>query len=76
MPVAFACSLAGCEISAVSQSDHGLTMTAHTTAPPARCPRCGDSSPRVHSYDKRRLRDLPLWEYVVPLALHVRRFRC
>jgi transposase len=76
MPPAFACSLPGCEITAVSQSDHVLTITAHTTAPTAGCPRCGISSQRIHSYYTRRPRDLPLWDDVVRLVLRVRRFRC
>jgi transposase len=76
MKPAFAVSLPGCEITAVSQSDHVLTITAHTTAPTASCPRCGVSSRRIHSYYTRRPRDLPLWEYAVRLVLRVRRFRC
>ncbi len=76
MPPAFACSLPGCEITTVSQSDHGLTITAHTTAPTAGCPRCGISSQRIHSYYTRRPRDLPLWDEIVRLVLRVRRFRC
>jgi transposase len=69
-------SLPGCEMTAVSQSGGVLTITAHATAPVARCPRCGISSRRIHSYYTRRPRDLPLWEYAVRLVLHVRRFRC
>ncbi len=59
----------------MSQSYHVLTITAHTTVPTARCPRCGESSPRIHRDDTRRPRDLPLWEDAVRLVLHVRRFR-
>jgi transposase len=71
-----AISLPGCEMTAVSQSDRVLTITAYATAPTARCPRCGSSSQRIHSYYTRRPRDLPLWDYAVRLVLHVRRFRC
>jgi transposase len=71
-----AISLPGCEITAVSQSDHVLTITARSTAPTASCPRCGESSQRIHNYYTRHPRDLPLWEYTVRLVLHVRRFRC
>jgi transposase len=60
----------------VSQSNHVLTITAHTTGPTASCPRCRISSQRIHSYYTRRPRDLPLWEYAVRLVLRVRRFRC
>jgi transposase len=76
MQPAFTFSLPGCEITAVSQSDHVLTITARTTAPTASCPRCGISSCRIPSYYTRRPRDLPLWEYAVRLVLRVRRFRC
>ena len=76
MPPTLAFSLPGCEITAVSQSDHVLTITAHPTAPTDRCPRGGISSPRIHSFYTRRPRDLPLWEFAVRLVLHVRRFRC
>jgi transposase len=71
-----AISLPGCEMTAVSQSDGVLTITAHATAPTASCPRCGISSQRIHSYYTRHPRDLPLWEYAVRVVLHVRRFRC
>jgi hypothetical protein len=30
----------------------------------------------MHSYDIRRPRDLPLWEYAGRLVLRLRRFRC
>jgi hypothetical protein len=60
MQPAFAFPLPGCEITAVSQSDGVLTIAAHTTVPTASGPRCGESSPRIHSYYTRRPRDLPL----------------
>jgi transposase len=63
-------------MTAVRQSDRVLSITARTTAPTASCPRRGEASPRIHSYCTRRPRDLPLWECVVCLILHVRRFRC
>jgi transposase len=71
-----AISLPGCEMTAVSQSDRVLTITAHATVPTASCPRCGISSQRIHSDYTRRPRDLPVWDYPVRLVLHVRRFRC
>lgn len=76
MQPAFAFALPGCKITAVSQSDHALTITAHTTAPTAHCPYCGESSQRIHSYYTRRPRDLPQGDYAVRWILHVRRFRC
>src|SRR5918999_5073962 len=69
-------SLPGCEMTAVKQSDGALMITAHSTAPTANCPRCGERSQRIHSYYTRRPRDLPQGDYAVRLILHVRRFRC
>src|SRR5918999_1174893 len=69
-------SLPGCEMTAVKQSDGALMITAHSTAPTANCPRCGERSQRIHSYYTRRPRDLPQGDYAVRLVLHVRRFRC
>jgi hypothetical protein len=45
-----------CEMTAVSQSDGVLTITAHATARTARYPRWGISSQRIHSYYTRRPR--------------------
>jgi hypothetical protein len=42
-----AISLPGCEITAVSQSDCVLTITAHTTAPTASCPLGGEAGARL-----------------------------
>jgi transposase len=60
----------------MTPSDGILAITAHAIAPTASCPRCGISSPRIHSYYTRRPRHLPLGGYAVRLVLHVRRFRC
>jgi transposase len=63
-------------MTAVTQGDGVLMITAHSTAPTANCPRCGECSQRIHSYYTRRPRDLPQGDYAVRLILHVRRFRC
>jgi hypothetical protein len=76
MQTALTFALPGCAITAVSQSDHVLTGTAHTTAPTASCPGRGISARRLHSYDTRRPRELPRWAYAGRLGLRVRRFRC
>jgi transposase len=76
MPTTAPFSLPKCETTAVTRSDKVLTITAHSTASTARCPRCGESSQRIYRYDTRRPRDLPRWEYAVCLVLHVRRLRC
>jgi transposase len=75
MPPAFTVSLPWCELTAVSQRDHVCTITAHTTVPTARCPRCGVSAQRIYRDYTRRPRHLPLWAYAVRLVLHVRRLR-
>ena len=67
--------LPGCEMTAVSQSDRVLTITARATTPTASCPRCGEASPRIHRSVTRCPRDFPLREYAVRVILHVRRFR-
>ena len=76
MPPTLTWSVPGCEVTAVSQRDHGLTITAHTTASTATCPRCGLSSRRMHRDDIRRPRDLPLWASAGCVVRRVRRFRC
>ena len=75
MPPAVACSLLGCKITTVSQSDHGLTINAHTTALTASCPLSRISSQRLHRYVTRRPHDLPLWDEIVGLVLCIGRFR-
>ncbi len=40
------------------------------------CPRCGRATPKVHSVRAQRKRDRRLWDKVVVLVLHKRRFRC
>ena len=51
-PPTVALAWPGGEITVVRQRDHGLTITAHTTAPTARCPRGGRASPRIHSHSR------------------------
>jgi transposase len=63
-------------MTAVTQRDGVLMITAHSTAPTANGPRCGARWPRIHSDSTRRPRDLPQGDYAVRLILHVRRFRC
>ncbi|MGW8889702.1 ISL3 family transposase [Streptomyces sp. NPDC055749] len=42
----------------------------------ARCPRCGQSSDRVHGRYERRLADAPLGGLPVAIVLLIRRFKC
>lgn len=66
----------GAEIDSVTKEDGQLCIIAHSGSKLACCPRCGSVSSRVHSYQVRRLCDLPNDEYQVVLQLRVRRFRC
>lgn len=63
-------------MTAVSQNDSVLTITAHATAPTASGPRSGIASQRIHRYYTRRPLDLPLWDCTVRLVLLGRRCRC
>ena len=47
-----------------------------STAPAAACPRCGNSTSRLHSRYRRTVADLPCQDRPVALRLMVRRFRC
>ncbi|MFK0238912.1 transposase family protein [Streptomyces vinaceus] len=49
-------------------------MDAVGTAPPGRCPDCGNGARRVHSRYWRRLADRPVGGREVFVRLRVRRF--
>lgn len=69
-------SLPDCTIDHVRTLDTKLVIEAHTTTKTAVCPRCHQSSARIHSRYLRILRDLPVSEWMVSVFLHVRRFLC
>lgn len=69
-------SLPDCTIDHVRILDTKLIIETHTTTKTAACPRCHQSSVRVHSRYSRTLRDLPVSEWMVSVLLHVRRFFC
>jgi hypothetical protein len=75
MQPAVAVSLPGGERTAVSQSDHALTITAPTPPPTAPGPPWGEASQRIHRDDPRRPRDLPQGDATGRLRLPVRRLR-
>jgi hypothetical protein len=53
-----------------------LAITARTIGPDARCPACGQATPRVHSRYWRKVADPPWHDRTVPWRIQVRRFRC
>ncbi|MFF9984560.1 transposase family protein [Streptomyces erythrochromogenes] len=53
-----------------------LFVDAIGTAPPGRCPDCGNGARRVHSRYWRRLADRPVGGREVFVRLRVRRFLC
>ena len=69
-------SLPGFEIQQLDRVESTLVITARALSPSATCPRCQQTSHRVHSYYTRAQEDLPVSGQAVQLILHVRRFRC
>ena len=69
-------SIPGFVIDAVCRVKAALIVDAHAVRPSARCPRCQQSSSRVHSRYIRSPRDLPVSDQRVQLRLQVRRFFC
>ncbi|HMQ33310.1 MAG TPA: ISL3 family transposase [Chloroflexaceae bacterium] len=69
-------SLPGCMVDEVRLTASAIVVVAHTSAPQASCPSCGQPSSRVHSHYQRTPRDLPFGTKPVCLLLRVRRFFC
>jgi len=63
-------------IEAVIDRGCGLILDVRLRAAEAACPRCGQSSRRVHSRYRRGLDDAPIAGRAVQLRLRVRRFFC
>jgi transposase len=63
-------------IEAVIDRGCGLVLDVRLRAAEATCPRCGQSSRRVHSRYRRGLDDAPIAGRPVRLRLRVRRFFC
>jgi transposase len=60
----------------ISTSEKTITLIATTIQPRASCPRCHQSSTRIHSRYVRTVADLPWLGVAVRLELHTRRFFC
>ncbi len=54
----------------------GLTVHAKVAATSARCPLCGNRSPKVHSRYERTIADLPWRNVSLTLKIRARRFFC
>jgi len=68
-----ACSL---HIEQLVLTSETATVVLRTIAASAACPRCGQSSHRVHSRYQRKLADLPSNGKRVVIQLYARRFFC
>src|SRR5215216_7488374 len=53
-----------------------ITLVIRTKGPRAPCPRCHQTSSRIHSRYVRSIADLPWHGVSVKLELHTRRFHC
>ena len=58
------------------EEEQYITVEVQYRAVSASCPRCGQRTPKVHSVSRQNKRDQRLWNKVVYLVLHKRRFRC
>jgi transposase len=68
--------LSGTVVDAAELVAGGLCIWARSRAEATACPRCGQSSARVHSAYQRRLADAPVGGHRVVIRLTVRRFFC
>lgn len=60
----------------ITVSSSGLTVHAEVGAASARCPLCGNHSPKVHSRYIRTIADLPWRNVSLTLKIRARRFFC
>jgi transposase len=68
--------LCGTVVDAAELAGGWLCIWARARAEATVCPRCGQSSARVHSAYQRRLADTPVGGHRVVIRLTVRRFFC
>jgi transposase len=58
------------------ETEREIRVEVEYRARSAICPRCGESTPKVHSTSLQHKRDRKLWEKPVFLMIRKRRFRC
>lgn len=66
----------GFEIDRALYDESGWQIELHSIRRQAACPICRHESRHVHSYYRRRIRDLPVEAQSVELLIRVRRFEC
>ena len=66
----------GFEVASAVCDGATAVITVRCTSKASPCPRCGESSERVHSRYLRHLTDLPLAGRPVRIVVRARRFRC
>ena len=60
----------------VNENQDRVSITVSSSTPESRCPLCQESSRRVHSRYKRKLKDLPWQGLQVGFEWHSRKFFC
>ena len=68
--------ITGLELTDVKYEEGQFIVDAHLASTTAQCPKCQETSQRIHSYYQRRIADLPWAGCPVLLVLQVRRFLC
>ena len=63
-------------LESMNASEQTITLIMTTIQPRACCPRCHQSSVRIHSRYARTVADLPWLGVAVRVELHTRRFFC
>lgn len=66
----------GFEIDKARYDENGWQIELHSIRHQAACPICEHESRYIHSYYRRRIRDLPVEAQRVDLLIRVRRFEC
>lgn len=69
-------SLPGLNVTEICRQENQVEIFAASDRGSAKCPDCGTSSSRVHSYYDRSPADFPVPAGCVRLHLRVKRFRC
>ena len=66
----------GLELTSNSEASEEVIVRVTSHRPTSRCPLCGVSSSRIHSYYRRKPRDLPCAGRPIRLLLTVKNFVC
>lgn len=66
----------GLEITSISEASEEVIVRVTSHRPTSPCPLCGMSSPTIHSYYRRKPRDLPCAGRPIRLVLTAKKFVC